>query len=92
MLASPNDASSERDTNVTFTCSAMGGPDNKFEWTRLFDNAVVGMESNLTVTVDSARVGGDYRCTVENDAGSDSTTATLRGRQIPLHMVHCTKQ
>ena len=75
----PRDVSSERGLNQTFTCFAMGGPDNMFTWTRLSDGIVVSLTSNLTVFVDGADEGSNYRCTVENEAGNETDVVTLRG-------------
>lgn len=79
---SPRDVSSVRDVNHTFTCSAMGGPGNTFTWTRLLDGVVVSQMSSLTVVVDGADKGGDYRCTVQNDAGNETDDVILRGITI----------
>ena len=63
--------------NVTFSCSAQGGPDNGYQWQ--YDGVVLMDETNTTLTVDDIRAGngGDYTCVVSNAAGSDSATATL---------------
>ena len=79
MQATPRDISSERDRNQTFSCTAMGGPDNTFTWMRLSDSMVVGQVSSLTITVDNADKGSDYRCTVCNVAGNESIDVTMRG-------------
>ena len=76
---SPRDVSSERNVSQTFTCSAMGGPGNSFTWTRLYDGVVVSETSNLTVLVDGADKGSEYRCAVENDAGNETEDVILRG-------------
>lgn len=88
MLASPQDVSSEREMNQTFTCSAMGGPGNMFTWTRLLDRMVVGQMSDLTVVVDGADKGGYYQCTVQNDAGNETDDVILRGTAIPANHVY----
>ena len=63
--------------NVTFSCSAQGGPDNGYQWQ--YDGVVLMDETNTTLTIDDigAVNGGNYTCVVSNAAGSDSATATL---------------
>ena len=79
-MATPNDLSSERDINQTFTCTASGGPGNTFTWTRLpDDDMIVSTTNNLSLFVNDADVGGDYRCTVENAAGNETDDVILRG-------------
>ena len=88
MQASPCDVSSERNQTYTFDCTAMGGPNNAFSWTRLLDDQVVSGTSALTVVVDDADNGGDYRCTVQNAAGNDTDDITLRGIEIFYYHIH----
>ncbi len=63
---------------VTLSCSAEGGPYNTFLWTYLRTGEDVANTSEYTVT-SSVLTGGDYQCTVSNDAGNDNDTATLNG-------------
>ena len=79
VVASPRDVSSERGLEQTFTCDASGGPGNTFLWTRLLDSVVVSRTSQLNVVVNNSYNGGEYRCTVQNDAGNDTDTVVLRG-------------
>ena len=66
-----------------FTCQALGGPNNTFEWT--FNGSVLtdanitstSLESTLTISSVSASDGGEYTCTVSNLAGNDSNSSTL---------------
>ena len=67
----------QRNTNYMLMCSAMGGPNNTFVWEK--DGVVVGNLPSLTIEITSASLGGDYQCTVENSAGSDSATTTVNG-------------
>ena len=64
-------------SNVTLTCSNRGGPTNTYEWRK--DGIIFDGETNKTLSLNSVEVtsGGDYTCTVSNDAGMDSTTTTL---------------
>ena len=67
---------------VAFQCSAQGGPGNKFTWTRLSDGMEISNESRLEINVTSASDGSIYQCTVQNDAGNGSATATLNGELL----------
>ena len=61
--------------NVSFICSAMGGPDNTFIWMK--NNDIVGNVSTFNVTEVDASSGGSYTCSVSNAAGNDSASTTL---------------
>ena len=64
---------------VDLRCTALGGPDNVYSWTRLSDGTVVANQTMLRVMVESAYDGSIYRCRVENAAGSVSRDITLYG-------------
>ena len=64
---------------AVFTCTALGGPDNVYTWTRLSDGAVVANQTILRVMVESACDGSVYQCRAENAAGRISSNATLYG-------------
>ncbi len=78
----PNTINSFQGEVQTFTCSAMGGPGNMFSWIKVYDNAIVGNMSNLTVNVNGAADGGQYRCEISNLAGNDSGISTLNGKDV----------
>ena len=61
--------------NVTFTCSALGGPNNMFQWQK--DGVDLLNESQFTLTNVNATDGGLYTCVVTNAAGNDSSDITL---------------
>ena len=65
--------------NVTYTCYADGGPGNFYQWLRLRDNEVVSMTQELTLDNTDPLDGGDYQCTITNNAGIDTTLTTLNG-------------
>ena len=67
-----------------FTCSAEGGPNNAFTWTRTFGDVTVATDSMLTVNIMSAMDGGDYECLVENAAGNGSAVVTLNGTYMHI--------
>ena len=66
---------STRGNNVTFDCSAMGGPGNSFMW--MMNGNFVGNDNTLLVMNIDASSGGNYTCTVKNTAGNDSASTTL---------------
>ena len=75
VVVSPLDVVLNFRDDVTLLCTAMGGPDNSFNWKR--NGTVIGNDSTIhLVTVDDSH-GGDYTCTVSNAAGSDSASTTL---------------
>ena len=63
--------------NVTFTCSALGGPDNMFQWLEDGQDLLSESQSTLTLTTVNAMDGGVYTCVVNNTAGSDRSNITL---------------
>ena len=69
------DISLTQGDTLTFVCTAMGGPNNSFIWTK--DGKIVGNETMLNVIDINASHGGSYRCTVSNAAGNDSASTTL---------------
>ncbi len=56
-------------------CSAMGGPDNSFQWER--NGAPIGNDSMLKLEGINASHGGTYMCIISNAAGNDSVSTTL---------------
>ena len=72
---SPQDIISTQGGAITFVCTAMGGPNNSFTWSR--NGNIIGNESVLNVVDIDASHGGSYTCTVSNAAGADSTLAML---------------
>ena len=75
VMVTVSDMISTRGSNVTFNCSAMGGPQNSFTWMK--DGVMVGNDTTLTVTDIDASSGGSYTCTVSNSAGNDSASIIL---------------
>ena len=65
--------------NATFTCMALGSPNNVFSWIRVSDNTVVANGSELVLLDIMASDGGEYLCLVQNAGGAGSETVTLNG-------------
>ena len=70
---------SEFGNTEMLNCSAMGGPGNRFNWTRQ-DGSSIGLAAVVNVSVSNEMSGGVYTCTVENSAGSGSAQTTLNGK------------
>ena len=64
-----------RGNSIAFICSAMGGPNNTFQWE--MNGNIIGNDSMLEVMDIDASSGGNYTCTVSNAAGSGSASTTL---------------
>ncbi len=67
----------EFDEIVTFTCEALGGPGNSFQWQRNGTDISNETSPSLVVNVSRPRDGGEYTCLVSNDAGNDTDTTTI---------------
>ena len=71
--------------NATFTCFALGGPQNVFSWKNLRSNSVIANDSELMIFDIMASDGGQYQCSAENPAGEDSINVTLNGNTCELN-------
>jgi len=67
---------------LELNCSSEGGPDLEYRWSRMMNDFSMGTITNTNtlmindvITVD----GGNYTCTVNNTAGTDSHTITVYG-------------
>ena len=67
----------ERGQNVTFNCTAQGGPGNTYQWQRNGTNLDNEITQTLAITQISANNGDEYTCIVSNVAGSDSASTSL---------------
>ena len=76
MTADPPDVLRFGD-NVTFTCSALGGPGNMFQWQKDGQDLLSESQSTLTLANVNAMDGGLYTCVVTNAAGNDNSDITL---------------
>ena len=66
---------------LELNCSSEGGPDLEYSWSRTNTFSATTTTNTSTLTInDLATVdGGDYTCTITNDAGTSSTTFTVNG-------------
>ena len=62
---------------VTFNCSALGGPNNTYQWRKNGSDLMDETDATLIVSNITAMNGGSYTCVVSNAAGNDSATAVL---------------
>lgn len=72
---SPLDTVVNFNDNVTLACTAMGGPNNTFQWEK--NGTIIGNDSILDLVAIDASYGGNYTCVVSNVAGADSASTTL---------------
>ena len=71
------DTTYSQGANVTLVCTAMGGPDNSFQWFFRGSSLSGQTSSNLTLLSVSATDGGAYTCVVSNLAGDNNATTTV---------------
>ena len=64
-------------STVSLTCTAQGGPNNMFEWSKL--GVIVSNNDVLELTMITGSDGGVYQCTVTNDAGSGANSTSVIG-------------
>ena len=64
---------------LELNCTSEGGPDLEYSWSRTNTFSVNTTTNTSTLTIsDLATVdGGEYTCTVSNDAGSSNATVTV---------------
>ena len=68
-------------------CSSEGGPQLEYSWSRTntLSNDTTTNTNNLTISNVTTLDGGNYTCTVTNDAGSSSNNVTVYGQLVILH-------
>ena len=77
VIVSPVNGTFSRQDNVNFSCSALGGLGNTFQWIKdgvELENETSGL---LTLLGINAISGGEYTCTVSNAAGNESASTFL---------------
>jgi len=78
-------------SQLELTCSSEGGLDLAYNWSRMmndFDNeTATGIDTN-NLTIDNVATvdGGDYTCTVTNDAGTSNYTITVYGEALCYYL------
>ena len=78
VTASPRVIISNIGSDANFTCEALGGPGNQFQWLKSDVVLVDEVQSILTISVTSGiGDGGDYTCLVTNAAGNGSDTVSV---------------
>ena len=73
-------------SQLQLLCSSEGGPQFQYGWSRTntFSNDTTTNTNNLTISNVTTLDGGNYTCTVTNDAGSSSNTVTVYGELIHI--------
>ena len=71
---------------LELNCSSGGGPDLEYSWSRTNTFSATTTTNTNTLTIsDLATVdGGEYTCTVANDAGTSNRTITVYG-EFAMH-------
>ena len=82
MAVSPEMVIADVGGTVTFTCFALGGPDNTYQWQKNGSDLMNETDTTLIVSNISAMNGGNYTCVVSNAADNDSATAVLHVEPI----------
>ena len=77
VLFDPNEA-------VTLNCMSRGGPNNTFLW--FFDGQVIESATTDVLSLDQVE-GGEYKCRVNNAAGSENARIVLTGQQTIISSV-----
>ena len=89
-MASPHSSIEMIGNDATFTCEALGGPGNQFQWLKSDVVLVDEVQPMLTISVTSGSGdGGDYTCLVTNAAGNGSDTVSVYVRpEISTHPIN----
>ena len=77
VIISPPTVLTNFNSTLNLTCTADGGPNNIFEWSK--QGIIVSNSSVLELTMITGSDGGIYECTVTNDAGSGRESASVFG-------------
>lgn len=68
--------------DLLLNCSALGGPNNTFEWQQNGATLINETTSMLNISNLTANEGGTYVCVVGNAAGNDSSNITIYVRPV----------
>jgi hypothetical protein len=81
VMITPNNVTASTGDDIILTCSALGGPDNRFRWEQ--EAMPINVTTPSLVLSDiTISEGGNYMCIVNNTAGEGSATATVFIRPI----------
>jgi len=71
---------------LMLNCSSEGGPDFEYSWSRTNAFSITTTTNTNTLAInDLATVdGGNYTCTVTNDAGTTNATVTVYGELFAM--------
>jgi len=74
---------------LELNCSSEGTPDLEYSWSRTntFSTTTITNTNTLTISSLTTVDGGNYTCTVTNDAGTSSRTITVYGESFALHAI-----
>ena len=88
---SPSSTTASGGDNVTFTCTAQGGPGNTFAWTHNMNpisdggRFIIESTSSSSILTVTDVIGGDfgtYLCQASNLAGSDSAFSIITSMHL----------
>ena len=82
---SPVDIATTVNSTVNINCSAEGGPNNMFEWSKQ-GTGVVSNDAVLEFPMITGTDGAVYECTVYNAAGNETMNVTLTGKCASVTM------
>ena len=79
-------------STLELRCSSMGDPPLQYTWSRVINGVNNAFPANIATTNNILRIssvtvsdGGNYTCTVTNDVGSSSSTASVYSKCIYTH-------
>ena len=71
---------------LELNCSSEGGPELEYTWT--FSGSVIDNSSMLTIANVTTSNGGEYTCSVINDAGPNMETITVYSKFFVNTLLH----
>ena len=77
VFVSPLNMVFERGQDVTFNCTAQGGPGNAYQWQRNGTNLDNETTQTLAFSEITVNYGDEYTCIVSNAAGSGNASTSL---------------
>ena len=78
IITEPASQSVLEGNEVTLFCNATGNPQPNITWTKQENNSVLSTTDTLTLpNLRKGDNGAVYKCKVQNNLGSDESTATI---------------